>query len=1715
MVLLCLVCLFSQFNGIAYGEQIKAISGDEGQAPFSVITLKGLEEGYNKDEAWIDRQIDSGYSLYQIYQALNAEQNGVTSAETWLSKEQVKKQVINNSGVDLKVNEAADPIHGQKDKLTSIYPTTDPLVDDTAWKRLNLQDTSSMYMITYGSDGISLASGDLQVSSVDLELPGLIPFNLARTYDSSRANDQIGVHINENGTYQNETTIRKEELSTSLGRGWYWEVPSINLHAGVKKVYLPSIGTFKLTDTLQLEGYAWKDITIQADSTVSVNGITSTYRISILNGYDYLLSAEGALLQIKDSYGNKIDFTYTSQNGVSVLDQIRNQEGSALQFLYEESQITVQLSGTARKVIYQKSDVNGYKVLNRVIDSMNRTTKYSYETNNSRFNFLPGLTANIEEQGINQATLLTQIIHPSSAVTNIHYISLLKKIGPVATQHVYKVLGRDNQYSTTLGQEILGSVSFTYSGEDLDSYGKATNWVTTSQDGRIQGKYSFTKSFGGEKQPDWIRLKQQLQKGDETTYTSNYSYATEINRNTPLQVEEFAEQAGLVSDKLVSNYTYDDQGMITSSKLSTGQESTYKYQFSAAPYHWQLPLRTEVKVNDTLKRIEEYSYNPKGTSIKSVVYNGSGGLLLAQSDYVIDEKGRLKTSIIKDNRNDIQTTYAYESPYGAYLPTSESTTVHDALSKTQVVTERFNYTPAGQLQNHTDGSGKEQFFEYDANGRLTKTVFRDGTEALITYDDVNHLIIRKAADGIITKQQYNPFGLMVEEQTANAAYQFVYDREGNLISSTDAEKNTTRYTTDAFGRQVQTQFPDGTTALKEYNVVGKNVINTDAVGNKIRGNTDLLGRIISVEEWKEGSFVPLEKREYDLSSNITSVTDGNGQRTQYTYDAIGQLQSVLTPDQRTTRYIYGLTGQILSMIYPDTQVTTKQYDELGRLIKQIDPQNQSTSYFYDLRSNLIQQIDRLGRSTAYTYSSENLLTGVTGTDFSVTYTYDDRGRRKSMTDATGTTSYTYAQADGFLQSMSYPDGTQIDFENNSQQRIGYSVIDTVGASLKISGKLNEMNRVTSMDVTIGSAAQEAGVTSIASPLDNMTFEYQANGLLKSQLLGSGLQTGFKYDGYQLASLTTQQNRTMMSDFGYLYDNNKNISSRTQNGVEDQYLYDSLNRIKSESGSQNENYSYNANGNRLDSGSGKIHGLKNANYTYDAQNRLVKVQGEGKDVVYSYNGDGLLYERKEKDEITRYYYDDEAKLVAEAKISSSDGSKLSYVYVYDLNGQLKSRLDKESGKIQYYQLNGHGDVIGLVDAEGKILNSYSYDIWGGPLTAKETVPNSLRYSGEYWDDTTGLQYLRARWYDPGTARFMNEDTYEGEQNNPLSLNLYTYVQNNPLKYVDPSGHIGISMYPSPALICASDPENCEFKLKTQVEVNKTIAIEAANFLLFDDINTLKNSDTSLDEKALALASLAPWGKLIKLEKVGSLVKKGEKILGDCNCFTAGTKVQTDEGEKNIEDIEVGDKVLSKNEETGEQAYKEVTHLYRNDKEIIYELTIGDQVIETTDNHPFWVEGKGWVLAVDLQVGDKLQQSNGNTLTIDTIKIVKHDEKVRVYNFTVADFHTYFVSDLGIWVHNINKFCGSASDLADLARNSKKNDGLQGAKVSADLIHDASIDFVGKGAKVQKIDGGMLYTSKDGLSSVRTGQKYGKGVYEANFESFDKKGNRLTNYHVELE
>ncbi|MCY9704195.1 polymorphic toxin-type HINT domain-containing protein, partial [Paenibacillus alvei] len=625
----------------------------------------------------------------------------------------------------------------------------------------------------------------------------------------------------------------------------------------------------------------------------------------------------------------------------------------------------------------------------------------------------------------------------------------------------------------------------------------------------------------------------------------------------------------------------------------------------------------------------------------------------------------------------------------------------------------------------------------------------------------------------------------------------------------------------------------------------------------------------------------------------------------------------------------------------------------------------------------------------------------------------------AMTDQTGMTTYAYYPT-GELASITYPDQTRINYDYEVR---GLRTEQTVAAGgYKITQRISHTNILpnpTSMAVLDGSGSQLT------------QFEYKYDGSfnrLTELKSAQGFLENYAYDGLNLAGIQQKQGDAPLGSYSYTYDNNRNIVAKNDNGAAYQFSYDLLNRIKTSS-QFNEAYAYDQRDNRSTLQSDQVPNIKGASYAYDSRNRLTQVTTEdGKAVSYRYNGDNLMVERTEGGVTTRYYYDDRAKIVAEGKVEGNGSVTITAVYVHDSNGKLLARQVPGQG-MQYYVSNGHGDITEVRDAQGNVLNRYTYDIWGNPLVQEEQVPNIFRYSGEYWDEATNLQYLRARWYDPSVGRFINEDTYEGEIKNPLSLNLYTYVYNNPLIHLDPTGNF---VYPiSPSLTCAVDMGNCKSNLEAQVKAGKEIAVEGANFLILDDVNTLLNPDGSLNEKALTVASFLPWGKVLKAGKVGSKVSKAAKSLAKCNCFTAGTKVLTDEGERNIEDIEVGDTVLAKSDETGEVAYKEVVGLFQKQADEIYKVYIDDEVIEATAEHPFWLDGKGWTEVKDLEIGDLLVTSDGSKLAID--KIRKEPLKARVYNFEVKDYNFYFVSNLGIWVHNCSIFGFKLADVPNMNKS----------------------------------------------------------------------------------
>lgn len=148
-----------------------------------------------------------------------------------------------------------------------------------------------------------------------------------------------------------------------------------------------------------------------------------------------------------------------------------------------------------------------------------------------------------------------------------------------------------------------------------------------------------------------------------------------------------------------------------------------------------------------------------------------------------------------------------------------------------------------------------------------------------------------------------------------------------------------------------------------------------------------------------------------------------------------------------------------------------------------------------------------------------------------------------------------------------------------------------------------------------------------------------------------------------------------------------------------------------------------------------------------------------------------------------------------------------------------------------------------------------------------------------------------------------------------------------------------------------------------------------------------------------------------------------IVGVKQCFKEGTLVAclSEEGVetyKPIEDVKVGDMVLAYDEETREQAWKPVVQLFRGETKEWYHVFVDGEEIICTADHPFYVFGKGFVSAKALTTKDKLVLANGQQVKIDKIKVEKLTTPETRYNFEVADFHTYYVSEKAVLVHN---FC----------------------------------------------------------------------------------------------
>jgi RHS repeat-associated protein len=201
------------------------------------------------------------------------------------------------------------------------------------------------------------------------------------------------------------------------------------------------------------------------------------------------------------------------------------------------------------------------------------------------------------------------------------------------------------------------------------------------------------------------------------------------------------------------------------------------------------------------------------------------------------------------------------------------------------------------------------------------------------------------------------------------------------------------------------------------------------------------------------------------------------------------------------------------------------------------------------------------------------------------------------------------------------------------------------------------------------------------------------------------------------------------------------------------------------------------------------------FTWDGYGRLLSVDiydpatGHTKNIRYAYDPQGRLSARDSyldhtyKESSSRYHYDG-TRLIAEEDMT---GIVREYLYGGgEAPTAMRSRNSDGSYSNYFFITNTHGDVVTVTDKDGQVVNRYAYGFWGEATRISEQLPQPFRYAGYYYDQDAELYWLRARWYDPGTGRFLSRDPIAVSSTAFVRMNSYAYAANSPPTLVDSSG-----------------------------------------------------------------------------------------------------------------------------------------------------------------------------------------------------------------------------------------------------------------------------------------------------------------------------------------
>jgi len=826
-----------------------------------------------------------------------------------------------------------------------------------------------------------------------------------------------------------------------------------------------------------------------------------------------------------------------------------------------------------------------------------------------------------------------------------------------------------------------------------------------------------------------------------------------------------------------SHYTYDESGLLLTYK------DAREHTVLTNTYDGSGRVLTQT---DGLKHETKYSYEEAGTTTTTKETDPRG--YVTEYEY---EKGALEKKI-EALGTESSATWTYErdpntlgitavtdpnghTMHATYDSRGNKTSTEDALGhKTKSV-----YDSLDDLTEYTDANGVTTTYTYDARGNLLKT-----STPLVGSEPAQSRVITNTYES-----KEHPGDLTSTTDPNGKKTTFTYDSAGDLASATDAAGDKTTYTYNTRGNRLTKISPRGNAKgakASEYTTT----YTYDAAGNVLTA-TDPLGH---EQKWA-----------YDADGNVEAETDPNGHSTSFTYDAANQRLTVKRPNGALERTAYDADGNIESRTNGLERTTSYTYDPLDHLASSTDPLERKTAYVYDAVGNLKTKTDPEGRTTTNTYDDANQLTKVAYSDGvtpTVELDYDPDGRLTSRTDGTGSSSFSFDSL-GRLTTTTDGHGDKTSY---GYDLAGNETSITYPNGKKVTRSFDNAERLASVSDWLGKTT---------------SFSYDPDSDLLTTTFPSTTSDidEYAYDrADRMSAATMKKSKETLASLAYVRDKAGQIESLTSKNLP---------------GAESEAFSYDMNGRLIKAGS--------ASYEYDAANNLTKAPGTtntydkasqleaGTGVTYSYDKLGeRIKSTPASGPATSYKYDQAGKLTAVERAAEGAIPAISESYAYDGAGLRASQtvsgtksyltwdqsgglpLLLNDGQTNYIYGPGglpveqissetatyyHHDQLGstrmLTNSGGSSTGKFTYGAYGALTGSSGTQATPLGFAGQYTNAQSGLQYLRARAYDPATQQFVSTDPLAssapaaGGAGSP-----YGYANESPLQYVDPAGSCGV-------------------------------------------------------------------------------------------------------------------------------------------------------------------------------------------------------------------------------------------------------------------------------------------------------------------------------------